>query len=266
MLDQPLIAQLAARLAEAEKTRCAIRHFSLEYPGLTIDDAYAIQRAWVDMKIKAGRTTKGRKIGLTSRAMQLVSGMSEPDYGVLFDDMFWDDAAEVPVERFIAPRVEAELAFHLKKNLSGDCTIFDVLNATDFVVPAIEILDARMHTIDPSTKTGRKITDTISDNASNAALVLGGRPFRPDKVDLRWISVLCHCNGKIEETGVAAGVLGHPANGIVWLARKLAPHGELLEAGQTILSGSFIRPISVSKGATIQCDFGSFGSVSCFFN
>jgi 2-oxo-hept-3-ene-1,7-dioate hydratase len=198
--------------------------------------------------------------------MQLAVGVTEPDYGVLLDDMFYDDGSEIPTDRFIAPRIEAELAFRLKSDLSGpDCTIFDVLNATDFVVPAIEILDARMHMLDPETRTGRKIADTISDNAANAALVLGGRPFRPMDVDLRWVSALCYCNGRIEETGVAAGVLGHPAHGLVWLARKLAAHGERLEAGQIILSGSFIRPISVRKGQTIQADYGPFGSVSCFF-
>jgi 2-oxo-hept-3-ene-1,7-dioate hydratase len=143
--------------------------------------------------------------------------------------------------------------------------MFDVLNATDFVVPALEILDTRIERVDPVTKATRKIHDTIADNAANAGIVLGGRPIRPLDADLRWIGALCFRNGQLEETGLAAGVLNHPATAVAWLANKIAPHGLALEPGQVVLAGSFIRPIETRKGDTIQADYGAYGSVSCYF-
>src|SRR6476620_537212 len=143
-LSQDEIRKSAERLDQAEKTRKQIRQLSLEHPGITIEDAYAIQKAWVEMKVVQGRTVKGHKIGLTSKAMQSALNIDEPDSGILLDDMFFADGGLVPSDRFIATRVEAELAFVMKSRLSGpDCTMFDVLNATDFVVPALEILDTR---------------------------------------------------------------------------------------------------------------------------
>lgn len=266
MLSDDDIAGAARRLHEAEKSRIQIRQLSLDHPGLAIDQAYAIQKAWVALKVAEGRVIKGHKIGLTSRAMQLAVGIDEPDYGILFDDMFFRDGGEVPTGRFVQLRIEAELAFVMKSPLAGpDCTIFDVLNATDYVVPALEILDARIQRVDPETRTTRKVVDTIADNAANAGIVLGGRPFRPDSFDMRWIGVICSKNGAVEETGLAAGVLNNPANGIVWLANRLAPHGVGLEPGQVVLAGSFIRPIDVGPGDTIQADYGPLGTVSCHF-
>ena len=265
-LSNDEIRKCAERLDHAEKTRTQIRQISLEYPGITIADAYAIQKAWVEMKIAQGRTVKGHKIGLTSKAMQSALNIDEPDSGILLDDMFFADGGLVPTDRFIATRVEAELAFVMKHRLSGpDCTLFDVLNATDFVVPALEILDTRVERVDPQTKSTRKIYDTIADNAANAGIVLGGRPIRPMDVDLRWIGALCFRNGQLEETGLAAGVLNHPATSVAWLANKIAPNGLALEAGQVVLAGSFIRPIETRKGDTIQADYGPYGSVSCYF-
>src|SRR6266699_4036551 len=209
-LSNDEIRDCAERLDRAEKTRRQIRQISLEQPGITIADAYAIQKAWVAMKVAQGRIVKGHKIGLTSRAMQSALNIDEPDSGILLDDMFFADGGLVPTERFIATRVEAELAFVMKQRLSGpDCTMFDVLNATDFVVPALEILDTRIERVDALTKSTRKIFDTIADNAANAGIVLGGRPLRPLDADLRWIGALCYRNGQLEETGLAAGVLNH---------------------------------------------------------
>lgn len=260
------IAGAAARLHQAEKTRTQIRQLSQDHPGITIQDAYAIQKAWIDIKLAEGRVVRGHKIGLTSKAMQSALNIDEPDSGVLLDDMFFADGGLVPTDRFIATRVEAELAFVMSKRLAGpDCTLFDVLNATDFVVPALEILDTRIERVDPATKATRKIFDTVSDNAANAGIVLGGRPLRPLDADLRWIGALCFRNGQLEETGLAAGVLNHPANGIAWLANKIAPLGLTLEPGQVVLAGSFIRPIETRKGDTIQADYGAYGSVSCYF-
>ncbi len=260
------IIECARRLDEAERTRTQIRQLSLEFPKITIDDAYAIQHTWVAAKIAAGRVVKGHKIGLTSRAMQMSSQISEPDYGTLLDDMFFSDGTDIPLRRFIAPMVEVELAFILGRRLEGaQVTMFDVLSATDYVIPAMEIIDARIHRLDPDTKRPRKVFDTISDNAANAGIVLGGRPVRPLDVDLRWVAALLLKNGAIEDSGVAAAVLNHPANGIAWLAKKFAPHGIALEPGQVVLSGSFTRPLPVAAGDTIHADYGTLGSVSCRF-
>jgi len=265
-LSSDQIRSCAERLDHAEKTRTQIRQISLQHPGITIADAYAIQKARVAMKVAQGRIVKGHKIGLTSKAMQSALNIDEPDSGILLDDMFFADGGLVPSDRFIAARVEAELAFVMKTRLSGpDCTMFDVLNATDFVVPALEILDTRVERFDPQTKSPRKIYDTIADNAANAGIVLGGRPIRPMDADLRWIGALCFRNGQLEETGLAAGVLNHPATAVAWLANKIAPNGLALEAGQVVLAGSFIRPIETRKGDTIQADYGPYGSVSCYF-
>jgi len=265
-LTEDDIRAAARRLHQAEKTRKQIRQLSLEYPEITVEDAYAIQKAWIAIKLGEGRLVKGHKIGLTSKAMQSALGIDEPDSGVLLDDMFFADGGVVPSERFIGTRVEAELAFIMKTRLEGPgCTLLDVLNATDFVVPALEILDTRIERVDAVTKSARKIFDTIADNAANAGVVLGGRPLRPLDADLRWIGALCYRNGQLEETGLAAGVLNHPATGVAWLANKIAPLGLALQPGQVVLAGSFIRPIETRKGDTIQADYGRHGSVSCYF-
>jgi 2-oxo-hept-3-ene-1,7-dioate hydratase len=265
-LTQDEIRRAAERLHQAEKTRQQIRQLSLDHPGISIADAYAIQTAWVGIKLAEGRVVRGHKIGLTSKAMQSALGIDEPDSGVLFDDMFFADGGLVPSDRFIATRIEAELAFVMKTRLAGPhCTMFDVLNATDFVVPALEILDTRIERVDPQTRSTRKIFDTIADNAANAGIVLGGRPLRPQETDLRWIGALCYRNGQLEETGIAAGVLNHPATSVAWLANKIAPLGLALEPSQVVLAGSFIRPIETRKGDTIQADYGPYGTVSCYF-
>lgn len=265
-LSKTEIESAAARLHLAESTRVQIRQLSLTYPDITIDDAYAIQRAWIAIKQAEGRSIRGHKIGLTSKAMQSALAINEPDSGVLLDDMVFADGGVVPPHRFIAPRVEAELAFVIKHRLAGPhCNIFDVLNATDFVVPALEILDTRIERVDAETKATRKITDTIADNAANAGIVLGGRPLRPLDTDLRWIGALVSKNGQLEETGLAAGVLNHPATAVAWLADKVARQGLALEPGQIVLAGSFIRPIEAGSGDTIVADYGPYGTVSCYF-
>lgn len=266
MLDDLTLDRLAAELNQAEKNREQIRQLSLRHPEITLDDAYAIQRRGIARKIAAGRLLKGHKIGLTSQAMQATSQINEPDYGALLDDMFFVEGSDIPVARFIVPRVEVELAFVLGTSLRGpQCTLFDVLNATDYVIPALEIIDARCHGIDPKTQRPRKVFDTIADNAASAGVVMGGRPVRPDALDLRHISALMYRNGVIEESGVAAAVLNHPANGVAWLANKLARHDVQLEGGQVILSGSFTRPVAARKGDTFHVDYGTMGAIGCRF-
>ncbi|MFM2261731.1 MAG: hypothetical protein RI959_407 [Pseudomonadota bacterium] len=266
MLPQNTLTALARQLYDARKNRTQLRHFSKQHPEMTIEDGYAIQREWVKLELADGRSIKGRKIGLTSRAMQLSSQITEPDYAPLMDDMFFDSGTDIAVSHFIAPRVEVELAFILARPLEGpNITVFDVLSATDYVTPALEIIDSRIEQFDRDTRAMRKVFDTISDFAANAGIVLGGRPVRPLDVDLRWVGALLHKNGVIEETGLAAGVLGHPANGVAWLANKIAPHGEQLNAGDVVLAGSFTRPTPAAAGDTFHADYGPLGSVSFRF-
>lgn len=267
IVDEAAARHVAERLEEAERTRTPIRMVSLDHPGMTVEDSYRIQNAWKAMKLDAGRRIIGHKIGLTSRAMQSALGIDQPDSGFLLDDMLFPDGGTVPMRRFIGLRVEAELAFVLKSDLAGPRrTMFDVFNATDYVVPALELLDTRFYRVDPTTGKTRTVLDTISDNASNAGIVVGGRPFRPDAQDLRWVGAICAKNGAVEETGLAAGVLNHPATAVAWLADSLARQDEVLRAGQVVLSGSFIRPIEVGPGDTIHGDYGPFGTVSCHFD
>ncbi|MFO1410633.1 MAG: 2-oxo-hepta-3-ene-1,7-dioic acid hydratase [Steroidobacteraceae bacterium] len=266
MLAPETLQALAAKLREARATRTQLRHFSAAYPQMTIEDGYAIQREWVKLELAAGRKVRGRKIGLTSRAMQQASQITEPDYAPLMDDMFFEAGGDIPFERFIAPRVEVELAFVLGSGLAGPgVTLFDVLRATEFVTPAIEIIDARIEQFDRDSKAPRKVFDTIADFAANAGVVLGGRPVRPLDVDLRWIGALLHRNGVIEETGLAAGVLNHPAAGVAWLANRIAPWGERLEAGDIVLAGSFTRPANAQRGDSFHADYGKLGSIAFRF-
>ncbi|RYF32809.1 MAG: 2-oxo-hepta-3-ene-1,7-dioic acid hydratase, partial [Comamonadaceae bacterium] len=246
--------------------RVQVEHFSKRYPAMEIADSYAIQREWVALKVAEGRVVKGHKIGLTSRAMQVSSNITEPDYGALLDDMFFRDGSDIPAARFILPRVEVELAFILQRDLAGpDVSIFDVLAATNYVVPAIEIIDARIEQADRVTKAPRKVFDTIADNAANAGIVMGGRPVKPDAVDLRWCGALLYKNGVIEESGLAAAVLNHPANGIVWLVNKLAAFDEGLKAGEVVLAGSFTRPVAAAAGDTFHADYGPLGAIAFRF-
>ncbi|MER8073424.1 2-oxo-hept-4-ene-1,7-dioate hydratase [Streptomyces sp. NPDC094034] len=260
MLTKDIITSLAEELAEAERTRGVIPRITTRFPEATVEDSYAIQGVWKENNLAAGRRLVGRKIGLTSRAMQAATGITEPDYGVMFEDTIWENGAHIPHDRFSNVRIEVELAFILKEPLAGPhCTLFDVMRATEYVTPALEVLNSHIEL------EGRTIVDTISDNAAYGGLVLGGNPTSPDAVDLRWVSALLYRNETIEETGVAAAVLNHPAAGVAWLANKVHRHGERLEAGEIILAGSFTRPMWVGKGDTVLADYGPMGTISCRF-
>jgi len=260
MLDAATIDAIAAELAEADRTHGVIPRITARYPEATVEDSYAIQGRWRDAQVAAGRKLVGRKIGLTSKAMQQATGISEPDYGVMFDDTVYQNGSIIPFDHFSNVRIEVELAFVLNKPLEGpDCSLFDVLRATEYVTPALEVLNSHIEL------EGRTIVDTISDNAAYGGMVLGGVPMRPDQIDLRWVSALLYRNETIEETGVAAGVLNHPATGVAWLANKFHQHGARLEAGEIILAGSFTRPMWVSRGDTVLCDYGPMGTISCRF-
>ena len=270
MMTPEQIERLARELQHAETTRTQVEHFSKRFSGMTIEDGYRISRAWVAMQLAEGRLVIGHKIGLTSRAMQMSSQIDEPDYGTLLDSMLFtctpDQVLEIPTTRFIAPRVEVELAFVLKAPLMGtNITVEQVLAATDYVTPAIEIIDARIEQFDRHTKVMRKVYDTISDNAANAGIVVGAQRAKPHDIDLPWVGAILRQNGVVEETGLAAGVQGHPAIGIAWLANKLAPWGESLQPGQIVLAGSFTRPAPAKNGDLFEVDYGALGQLKFKF-
>ncbi|WP_028601927.1 2-oxo-hept-4-ene-1,7-dioate hydratase [Ottowia thiooxydans] len=270
MLNPEQIKQLARELHESEKTRVQVEHFSKRFPEMAVEDGYRIGRAWVALQLAEGRKVIGHKIGLTSRAMQISSQIDEPDYGTLLDSMLYTappgQVLEIPTNRFIAPRVEVELAFVLKSPLKGpNVDVEQVLEATEYVTPAIEIIDSRIEQFDRHTKAMRKVYDTISDNAANAAIVVGASRVHPMSVDLPWVGSILRLNGTVEETGLAAGVQGHPAVGIAWLANKLAPWGESLQPGQIVLAGSFTRPVAAQAGDLFEADYGPLGMLAFKF-
>jgi 2-oxo-hept-3-ene-1,7-dioate hydratase len=226
---------------------------------MEIEDAYDIQRRWAAARVAKGAKIVGRKIGLTSRAMQQASKMTEPDYGLILDDALYRDGARIAAGTFLKPRLEVELAFVMAADLRGPgCQVHDVLQATALVTPALEIIDYR-------TEVPRAIVDTIADNAAFGAIVLGGRPVRPFDLDIRWIGATLSQNGVIEESGVSAAIMGHPAAGIAWLVNKLALLGDGLKAGDIVLGGSFTRPVDIRAGDVIFADYGPLGAVGVSF-
>jgi 2-oxo-hept-3-ene-1,7-dioate hydratase len=247
-----------------------VEHFSKRFPGMTIEDGYRVSRAWVALQLAEGRQVIGHKIGLTSRAMQQASQIDEPDYGTLLDNMLYtctpSQVLNIAHIDFVVPRVEVELAFVLKKDLQGpDVTVEQVLAATEYVTPAIEIIDSRIEQFDRHTKVMRKVFDTISDNAANAGIVVGAEKVNPLTTNLPWCGAILTLNGVVEETGLAAGVQGHPAVGIAWLANKLAPWGEHLKAGQIVLAGSFTKPVPAKVGDVFDADYGPLGRLQFQF-
>ncbi|MEY8209456.1 2-oxo-hept-4-ene-1,7-dioate hydratase [Corynebacterium sp. MNWGS58] len=260
MLSKQQQIAIADELAQAEKDHKPVELLTKRFPEMTVEDSYAVQAEWVRRGIADGRTLVGRKIGLTSKVMQEATGITEPDYGAIFADQIFENGSVIDHDRFSSVRIEVELAFVLKDDLHGpSASIFDVLRATEYVVPALEILDSRIE------MQGRTIVDTISDNAALGAMIYGGNPVAPDAVDLRWVSALLYRNEAIEDTGVAAAVLNHPAMGVAWLANKLHAHDEHLRAGDIILAGSFTKPMWVHPGDTVHADYGKLGTITCRF-
>ena len=259
MLSEDQRQQAAQALYDAEISRKVIPQVSRTYPEMELADSYDVQRRWAELHIAQGARVIGHKIGLTSRAMQLASKIEEPDYRHLLDGMMFRDGQRIPANRFIKPRLEVELAFILGEDLAGPgVQIYDVMRATAYVQPALEIIDYR-------TEVPRAITDTIADNAASGGIVVGGRTIRPFDVDVRWVGATLSKNGTIEESGVSAAIMGHPAAGVAWLANKLAAVGEKLKAGQILLGGSFTRPVDVAAGDVIHADYGPLGAIAVSF-
>lgn len=259
LTDEQVVA-IADELAAATAAGGMIERISPRHEGMTVEDSYAIQRVWATRRKQAGGRVVGHKIGLTSKAMQAATGIDEPDYGVIFHDQVIEHGATVDHSRWSNVRVEVELAFVLRERLEGPgVTPEQVLAATEAIVPALEILDSHIQL------EGRTIIDTISDNAALGAMVVGPQRILPGERDLTWIGAMCRVNGEIIETGVSGGVLGDPALGVAWLADKLAEHGDALEAGETVLAGSFTRPVWVTPGDVVSVDYQDLGTVEVTF-
>ena len=265
-LTQEQIELAATHLYAAEKNHQQIQPLSLSYPNMNMEDAYAIQSAWVKRKVADDDPVIGYKIGLTSRVMQRTMNIDVPDFGVLLKSMQFDNHSSIEHRNFCDPRIEVELSFVLKKSLAGEnLSIDDVLDATDYVVPALELIAARSFRTDPETGYTRTVMDTIADNAANAGLILGDLHFKTVAIDMRWSGGILYRNNIIEETGLAAAVLDHPANGICWIAKRFAPHGIALQAGQILLSGSFTAPVIANPGDVFRADYGPLGEIQCTF-
>ena len=264
-LSSGQIAQIAAAHETARTTATPIDPVTRSHPDITLDDAYAIQAAWVDLQVANGATIRGHKIGLTSRAMQQAMKIDEPDFGALLDYMFIPSGGSIVAADHLDPKIEVEFAFVLSHDLvphdlGRDLTPDDVYAATDHIVPALELIDARSYRVHPDDGRTRTVLDTISDNAADAGIVVGSENVSVDDArngELRWAGAICYRNGVVEETGLGAGVLDDPVLGVVWLANRLHRIGIPLEAGETILAGSFTRPVDCRAGDEFVVDFGS---------
>lgn len=254
------IKEIAHQLMKAEEERQPIEPLTTTYPALTVREAYQIQLAGVQEKLKKGRKIIGKKIGLTSRGMQQLLGVNEPDYGHLLDHMFLQEGEPCRREQLLWPRVEGEIAFILKETLRGPgVTIADVFRATEGVMPAIEIVDSRIR------DWKIKLPDTIADNASSAFFVLGGKILPLQGLDLRHMGMILEKNGEIVNTGAGAAVWGHPAAAVAWLANKLSEFDIALEAGEIILSGAITAAVDAAANDVFNISFHSLGSISLRF-
>lgn len=263
--DAQLQAEAQA-LYDADRAHTQIEPLSSRWPEAHIDDAYAVQSRWVARKLADGDQLAGYKIGLTSRTMQRAMGIDEPDFGAILASTSLPSGSRIPVAEHPDAMVEVELAFVLAKELGGDAlSVEQVMDATEFIVPALELIAARSYRVHPDTGRRRTVVDTIADNAAYGGMIVGEQRCSPRQHDLRWCGGIISKNGVVEDTGLAAAVLGHPAEGIAWIARRLAPHGLSLQPGQVLLSGSFTAPVPVAAGDRIHADYGPLGTIDCEF-
>ncbi|MFK7842247.1 MAG: 2-keto-4-pentenoate hydratase [Sphingorhabdus sp.] len=253
MLDQATRDKIVADLNETYVTRKALPLLTQTYPDIEVEDAYRIQEAFIRQRVEAGRVIRGYKVGLTSKVMQESMGSSEPDFSTMTDDLFLPEETPLDSEQFFFPMIEIEIAFVLKESLPSSGVLpVDVIRATDFVLPSIEIVDFR---VGPAQ--GMTITDTVADLAACGAAVLGGNPCKLEDLDIRKVHGQMLINGKVEQEGYASAVLGNPVTSVAWLANKLGEFGIEFQAGDTILTGSFVRAIPVKKGDEVIARFDS---------
>lgn len=255
------IEQIRQSLAQAQQTREAIAPLSRQYPSMTLDDAYAVQKAFLDERLRQGARLAGRKIGITSRPVQQMFGVDQPDFGCLFADMAYGTHQAIPKDTLIQPKAEGEIAFVLKRDLSGPgLTAADVLAATEGVMACFEIVDSRIRNWEIG------IVDTVADNASSGAFVLGDRLVDPRRADLTLCGMVIEKNGQVAVTGAGAAVLGSPVNAVVWLANQLGRYGEGLKAGDIVLSGSLAAMVPAASGDHFRMSIAGIGSCSVFFD
>ncbi|MGG1661977.1 2-keto-4-pentenoate hydratase [Brevibacillus sp. NRS-1366] len=260
VIDREQVYKLADHLAQAETTRKGIEPFTEQYPNLSVKEAYEVQLVTIGHKLEAGQKVVGKKIGLTSLAMQQLLGVDQPDYGHLLDNMVIENGNKIPFDRVLQPKVEGEIAFVLKKDLVGpNVKEADVLEATDYVLPALEIVDSRI------ADWKIKLQDTIADNASSGLYVLGGKPIPVNQVNLPQIGMVLYKNGEIVNSGIGAAALGNPATCVAWLANQLFEFGVTLKAGEVILSGALSAAVSAEPGDFFQARFAHLGEVSVKF-
>lgn len=258
-LTGDMIEQISQQLIEAERSCQPIDAISSKFADLSYDDAYAIQLKTIEIKVKSGAVIVGKKIGLTSKAMQEQANIKEPDYGFLLHNRVFREGQPIPMKSLIMPRIEAEIAFLLKDNLKGPgVTVASVLGAIEGVIPAFEIIDRRF-------KGEITVKDSIADNAANGAVILGGKltPLSPE-IDLRLIGMVLEKNGAIIDTAAGAAVLGNPAEAVAWLANKLNEYGITLRRGEFIISGSLTRAREIESGSFFRATFDRLGSVSVY--
>ena len=259
-MDRRSLDAAADALFRAQEERTPIAPLTDTYDDVDVTAAYEIQLANIRRRVAAGDTIQGHKVGLSAKAMQQMLGVDEPDYGHLLESMFLWESDAVDVARFLQPRVEIEVAFVLGRPLEGPgVSVADAIRATDFVLPSLEIVDSRV------ADWKIKLPDTIADNASSGAVVLGGSPTRLTDLDVRLIGATLRSNGELRETGASGAVLGNPAVAVAWLANKVAAFGVTLEAGHVIMPGSCTRMIPVKPGDVVAAEFDRLGAVSIAF-
>ncbi len=260
-MSDGIVAEVADRLWQAEVDRSPINPITGTHPGLSVEDAYAIQTHNIERRVGSGRVIRGRKVGLTSRPMQELLGVSEPDFGVLLDDMFVEDGDEVPLGTMLQPRVEAEMAFVIGRDLAGPgVTTSNALTAIAGVLPAIEIVDSRIADWKIA------LIDTVADNASSGKLVIGGKLTKVTDFDLRLAGMVMTRNGAVIDTGAGAAALGNPARCVAWLANKLAAFGASLRADDVVLPGAVHRMVPVQPGDVFRAEFAYLGAVTARFS
>lgn len=261
MTKTKIIEEIASKLFAAEKEKHSVSRFVDQYPALDEVLAYQVQERLVDMKCEAEQTKRiGWKLGLTSKAKQKMIGVHEPSYGVLLQSMQLFEGEPVSVAPFIHAKAEPEIAFVFDKDVNGPCcTVADVIAATAYVAPAIEIIDSRFH--------GFKFTlaDAVADNSSSSRFIIGERFFKPAEVDLRLMGMVFKKNGEIASTGAGAAVMGHPARAIAWMVNKLCKTGQGIKAGEIVLAGAMSGAEVIAAGDHFSASFDRMGSVEVFF-
>jgi 2-keto-4-pentenoate hydratase len=262
MLDGNTIQAIVSDIEGVYESRKPLPLLTKTYPGISVDDSYRIQAEFVRRCLERGRRVRGYKVGLTSKAMQVMASATEPDYSAMTDDLFVPEGSELEMARFFRPLIEIEIAFVMREPLKGPGVLpVDVIRATDFVLPSIEVVDFR---VGPGP--GMTIVDTVADLAACGVAVLGANPRRLDQLDLGAVKGQMLINGEVVQEGLGSAVLGHPVTSIAWLANKLGSLGVTFEPGQVILSGSIVRAMPVKAGDAVVAAFDQgLGAVQATF-